>query len=802
MARTPQGEADPLVSNGLGSPSCKGELLSELSPTGQRNCETSGFAAAPAPTGNYGIDVHIDEGLLNTTAWASTVAQDMFVTPLWTGLVWAVHALVVMLEWSFSIDLFDGSVAAAMSKHLRQMEGAFTEPWLPIALAIASVLALYHGMIRRRVADTLGEVMVMVAMMAAGIWVIANPAGTVGALGQWADEASLGTLAVAARGSPAAPGQALGTSLDTVFAAAVEVPWCYMEFGDVGWCREPSRLDPRLRAAGLKIAAQELASRSCSSGTILSPCVKPTPAQTRALEHSAELLRAARSNGALFLALPANGPARNSINEEGSLLRTLCQSSEATNCRGPTAAQAEFRTSGGTLMRILGVLLISAGLLGMLLLLGFVAVRLLTSAVFSMLYLLVAPVMVLAPAFGDGGRALFRKWIARLLAAVVSELVFSFLLGIALATISVLSDLTALGWWMQWLLMSSFWWGAYAHRHQALGIAESGLRYQDHGEHTLRRSVVRHARDSVEHNQVMTAARWAKRKLAKPAPDVEKRQQHALVGKQRAQAGADEQAHRTVAGEHEDARDRLARAPAIGRVISAKRAQLERLEHHRKAALDNDQPRRAATLGQRAQRVSAEIEHEQTMLNTARRDAKDAERAGGGRASREHLERRGRFLDAQAALPSATHARGDERRDYAALSGLAGYGRAEYERLSPPTQRLARLEIDRELALRKELRDTAQNFADAADVPSLDRRELGRAERKFDGAVQQHMRDTGHRMPAPHGNGSPHSSWRKDGHTQRNSGVPRVPRADRSSIMRDAREVAARRKRQLGRDRS
>jgi hypothetical protein len=93
---TPQGEVDPLVSNGLGSPSCKGELLNELSSMSRRNCETSGFAAAPAPTGDYGIDVHIDEGLLNTTAWGSTIAQDMFVTPLWTGLVWAVHALIVI----------------------------------------------------------------------------------------------------------------------------------------------------------------------------------------------------------------------------------------------------------------------------------------------------------------------------------------------------------------------------------------------------------------------------------------------------------------------------------------------------------------------------------------------------------------------------------------------------------------------------------------------------------------------------------------------------------------------------------
>ena len=61
----PQGEADPLVSNGLGSPLCKGLLGAGNCPAAPvRDCETSGFVAAPAPTGNYGIDVHIDTGVL------------------------------------------------------------------------------------------------------------------------------------------------------------------------------------------------------------------------------------------------------------------------------------------------------------------------------------------------------------------------------------------------------------------------------------------------------------------------------------------------------------------------------------------------------------------------------------------------------------------------------------------------------------------------------------------------------------------------------------------------------------------
>ena len=77
----------------------------------------------------------------------------------------------------------------------------------------------------------------------------------------------------------------------------------------------------------------------------------------------------------------------------------------------------------------------------MLLLLGFIALRLLAAALFSLLYLLLAPAAVLAPAFGEGGRAVFRKWAAQLLGAVVSKLLFSFLLGVVLAIVTLLSGL-------------------------------------------------------------------------------------------------------------------------------------------------------------------------------------------------------------------------------------------------------------------------------------------------------------------------------------------------------------------------
>jgi hypothetical protein len=698
---TPQGEADPLVSNGLGSPSCKGGPSIELSLSDRFHCETSGFVAAPAPTGNYGIDVHIDTGLTGfNSGGLFTAVQDVFVTPLWMAMVWSVHALVVMLEWGFTVDLLDSAAVGGLTRGLRQAQVALTNPWLPLALAVASVLALYQGLIRRRVAATVGEALLMATMMAGGLWVIADPTGTVGAVGQWANQAALGTLAVAARGTPSTPGHVLGESLDAVFAAAIEAPWCYLEFGDVEWCRDPARLDSGLRKAGLAIASQEALQSGCKEDACRS-----SGGSAHALEHSAELLREAHSNGAIFLALPANGPARNSINDSGSLLRTICRSSEATNCQGPTAAQAQFRTAGQTWARVGGVLLIAAGLLGMLLLLGFIAVRLLGAAIFSLLYLLLAPAMVLAPAFGEGGRALFRKWGAQLLSAVVSKLMFSFLLGVVLALLTILSDLSAIGWWTQWLLMSTFWWGAYARRHQALGIVGGALG----GERTPRRSVVRRMSDALETRKAIAAVRWAKEKYTRTAPNVEERhsskpRRSRARDAQRESSGVDEQVTRTLRHEHADASGRASAGEDLEQQISSMRGDLERVRLERAKALAAGDRRRTVKLGNRSERIEGEIDRQQDALDLARR-------VSGMDSAAYVRERHGdqeRFLDAQALLP-ASSARGrgagsgSERRDYPRLAGLASYPQAEYERLDPRAQRAARLQIDRELALRKEL---------------------------------------------------------------------------------------------------
>jgi hypothetical protein len=790
---SPGGETDPLVSNGLGSPLCRGVPGGEsLSRQSRRNCETSGFVAAAAPTGNFGIDVHIDTGLLGLSSGTLLAAvQDVGVTPLWTALVWAVHALVVMLEWCFTIDLLDtASVGGGLMRGLRQMQAAFTVPWLATVFALGAMLAAYNGLIRRRVAETLGRVLLTFAMTAAGIWVMIDPIGTVGALGSWANQASLGTLGVTAHGTPAGAGRTLADSMATVFAAAIETPWCYLEFGNVGWCRNPSRIDPRLRTAGRAIAASELARIGCEgeSGGGAGVCVAASGVEAKALEHSASMLRSAQTNGAIFLALPANGPQRNAINESGSLLRAICQSDDATNCHGPAAAEAEFRTNHGTWGRVAGLALIVAGLLGLLLLLGFLALRLLAAALLSLLYLMLAPMAVLAPALGDGGRAIFRKWAEQLLGAVVSKLLCSFLLGATLAILGMLANLEGLGWWTEWLLMSAFWWSAFARRHRAMQIVGGTIGIERPHE---TRPLSRRVGDAFDPSRKMLdRARAIKERRAKTAPEVARtppgsgrgtRSQPAQATNLRSNGMPAEQARRVVEAARRDARAEIELAPRLQARAATMGMQLERIKRAQASALATGDARRAARLAGRKDRIEGEMQQERRGLDDARRllaGAEGAERAvgsSGGRGS-EQMREHARFLDAQAALPPATASRGEKvaKRDYAALAGLAGYGPKAYEHLAPREQRAARVAIDRELALRSE----------RANLRSR---------------TPEHGAGGGPHAREPTGRRDPRRTrevWR--GSRARR---PAAARPSESRIMREAREVADRRKRQLGSDR-
>jgi hypothetical protein len=839
------------VGNGLGSPLCRRAAgAGGLSSEALRNCRTSGFLVAPAPTSNYAFDVNVEHGLLEVNAMM--LLQDYVLAPVWMALVWVVHALLVMLEWCYSLDLLSGgSTMGQVRRGLRQAQATFTDPWLVSVLAVASVLTAYHGLVRRQVSQSIGQALLTLAMMAAGLWMIANPAGTVGALGEWANQASLGTLGAVAEGAPTAGERPLSEGMGAVFAYGIEAPWCYMEFGDVRWCRDPARLDPRLRAAVAHLLnPPKGAKTNCRTGeSDLGLCTSLGLEQAHSASgRGREELLDANTNGELFLALPANGTLRNSVSNSESLLRVLCGSSSIESCKGPTAAQAEFRSAAATWQRAAGLMLIVVGTSGMVLALGFIALHLLGAALMSLLYLLLAPAAVLAPAFGEGGRAVFRGWATRLLATVVSKLLFSLLLGTLLLMMRILLGLQGLGWWTQWLLISAVWWGAFRQRHQALGFARGERRPAGapgggpHGVRLLKKAL------PVSRSVSTRGAGWVRGRLSGPGPSVEQAQARSEALRLRARGEAQEQVRKMLEYEHGHARAQMRAAPALTAGLAAMQSRLARIQSEQGRAQQDGEGRRAALLGVRAQRIEAEISQQREALAAARERVGEGERArrsSGEVSTAANREERSNFLDAQAALPAAAElarmrvcasaqaangavplggagvagaragapgaggrtaplapesesGRGGagQRRDYAALASLVGLASAEYQQLDPRRRREARVQIDRELALRREFAGAAEQLS-GEGAASLGPREERRVGRDFERTVQRRVKESGSELPASR-QPRPAPGDSRDGQAP--------SRADwlaagSSPVMRDIHEVAQRRKRQLGRPR-
>jgi hypothetical protein len=684
-----EGESDPLVANGLGSPLCHGGLSGEaLPPPVLRHCETSGFAASAVPTGNYSLDVHIEAGFLGLGGGALLSAiQDLFVVPIWTAVVWSVHTMVSLAELGFTLDLLEGPALGALGRTLLAMQRRLTWPLMGAALAVAAVIAAHGGIVRRRITQTTGELVAMAVMIAAGSWAIADPVGTVGSLSALSDKAAVGLFSLPTSGSGRSTGATLADNLADLFAAAIEGPWCYLEFGAVDWCRDPARLDPRLRRAALAIAAA--ADGAACGGGAHRGCTGP--ASTRA--RSARLLREARTNGLLFLALPANGPDRNSISAPGSLLHTLCQSYEATSCSGPTASQAEFRTDAGTWPRVAGVLLIAAGVLGMLVVVGSIVARLLTAGVVCLLLLLLAPALVLFPALGERGRAVFARWALELFGTVVAKVSCSFLLGVLLAVSGVLQQLDGLGWWTQWLLSAAFWWSAFARRRALLGLAGlAGGRQRGAGHRPLR--VVR---DALDLRRAASSA-WERRENWPPpqADEPAGLPTSPPLPSEPAVPEPDRAAATLLERDQRDARGHLRADGPVAAALEQGREQLQRIDDALAAAHREGRGRRIAELVHRRRRVQASIAATEGALASARAtagaEARSSRGDGWGWRS-EQLDERADFLDEQASLSPRA-------REHAALAILAGHHREEYERLSPSQQLAVRATVDRELAAR------------------------------------------------------------------------------------------------------
>lgn len=432
----------------------------------RRACTGSGSPLAPFPSQNYDLDVHVDSGLLSPSDTVAGFFQGL-AGWIWGVLVGLLGTVFSWLAAAFSFDLFSSDHAGRVPAALHGISSAFTSPLLPAVLAIGGGWALWHWL-KHSEGRALGHLLAMVASMVALLVLIADPVGILGGVDRDVNAVSGNVLSVFATGRDGGSGS-FASAETGLWHQAVERPWCALEFGqNTSWCMAPATAAYRSDAlAHVKNADQN---------------------STAAIQaDESRRLALARTNGELWLSFPANDDARNGKNDSWTLYHHLLADHPEL---------AAIRGSGGVGSRWVALAIVLVGVVPFLLLLLYVAVHLLAAAVMFVLLLLLAPIAVLLPAFGEGGRAATARWAGGLLVATLMKLGYAAALGALILTSGLLTDLLGGAWTLAWGLWALLWVMAWMHRGKLLSAFTLGMHREAHSM-MYRRSMRRHGSRAI-----------------------------------------------------------------------------------------------------------------------------------------------------------------------------------------------------------------------------------------------------------------------------------------------------------------
>ncbi|PZR68108.1 MAG: hypothetical protein DLM63_05025 [Solirubrobacterales bacterium] len=409
------------------------------------NCRATGKVETPYPLGHYQFDWHITTG---PTHWQNDVAAliQWLSSLCWTLTLTVLEVVLAALQWAFSLDIVHSALAPLRETLHRVHDDVLGAPWQTVALGVLALGALYHGMVRQDLAESVLGSALAIVMIGVGLYLIQRPTETLGPFSQLANETAGGFLAGAATGDPTHPDQGVAAASASIFDTAVTRPWCAIEFGDVSFCLSPAPGAMTWAQRWLRYAPgtpERDAEYDALAGNPL-PGAGFTP----------------------FGLLPFLAPTRNTSHDH----------QVAGVHRQPQ--RVAFQTEPATVFRATIVIVMCAGLWCCILLIGWLTALLLAQSIFELALVLVTPAVCLAPAFGRRGRGYFVRWLGLLAFTVVGRAVYAFALAIVISVTAVLARVaSALPYGIGWALMTGAWLLAFRHR-DALFASLTGGRHR------------------------------------------------------------------------------------------------------------------------------------------------------------------------------------------------------------------------------------------------------------------------------------------------------------------------------------
>jgi hypothetical protein len=431
---------DPSRALGATSPSCAYALDAES----RRACRASGSPGQPHPLSAYGIDVRVGFSLTDPGKTFMSALQSLG-AGLWIGLLYLIKAVLLLLEWAFSLDLTSQAMPSIRRTLARLHGQVFGEPWLLLAITLTGLWGMWTGLIRGRTVETFGGLAATVALLICGLVVISRPAETVGRAAKLTNDAGLSVLAAGTSGDARQPRQALARAIRGIFHDTVRNPWCALEFGSVAYCdgRTGDRTHPTTAELWLQY-----------------------PAQSWQRDRLHAAMKPDKKDGGLQPIGIAKGLL--GLDDDRKL------PDDITRLVDKDRERARLQEAGGTFPRLALLGTVAFGVLGAVALFAYLGLRLLLAAAMTLLLLLIAPAMLIAPALGQRGRATFVAWGQRLIGAILAKLVFAVFLTIVLAASQVFTSLD-IGWFGTWLLLGAFWWGVFLKRDELIGYVSAGV---------------------------------------------------------------------------------------------------------------------------------------------------------------------------------------------------------------------------------------------------------------------------------------------------------------------------------------
>jgi hypothetical protein len=451
------GQVDPITGLGIRNPVCDDPSQIPDSAT-RTSCEVSGTPETTYPTSDYGFDVFIPTGVTHPIG-DFTAGFVTILNGIWLGLLFVLKLTLTLLGLAFGLNPFaDGPTMARISAAVSNVYATVTDPWLSALVVCAGIAMAWRGLISRDVTGSVAGTIAAVAMIVCGLWVVHAPRETVGRLASFSNEAALTVIAAPQSGSPSDPTGSYAEAMSHVWSRLVEVPFAGLDFSDVNWALGPPPED----------AVKKANEAFCEDNSSLTALADLQHIGLKTEEQCAAFAEKRfgepRRVIDLYLRSSPGSAAR-------AALWNYFDKEEGDKYKPKVAAQG----GDGVITRLSMLALFAIGLLGALLLLAWLAVRLLTQATIAFVLILMLPFALFFPLLGDWGRGSFRRFGLALIGAVLAKVIYAAFLSVALLGIVVLGSVDGAGGSATgFLLSAAFSWAVFLKRGDLIGWISVG----------------------------------------------------------------------------------------------------------------------------------------------------------------------------------------------------------------------------------------------------------------------------------------------------------------------------------------